>query len=313
MVLVALLILSFKNDGITQDSIGFSPPDPPLAKLKRPDNKSWVLATLQTGLCTGTLLSLDKVWYSKYDKSAFHTFNDWNEWQQMDKLGHFYSAYQITEQTAKLWNWTGVDKKRSIVIGSMSSLVFMNSIELMDAYSAKWGFSTSDMISNCIGTGFYIGQSLLWDEQRIRLKFSYHPISYGNLSQRAEQLFGKSYIERALKDYNGQTYWGSICLGSIFPKSNFPKWFCLSIGYGSDNMLGGFNNNWITNSPEYILQRDVVRNRRFLFSFDLDLSKIKSKNKFFSSVLSVMNTLKIPAPTLIINTKGKPLVSPFYF
>lgn len=275
--------------------------------------KKLILASVQAGLWTGSLIALEKTWYSKYERSSFQTFNDWNECQQMDKFGHFYSAYQITEHTSNIWRWAGTDKKKSFIIGGISSLIFLNTIELMDAYSAKWGFSNSDLAGNLAGTGLYLSQAFAWDEQRIRLKFSYFPRQYGLLSSRSDQLFGSTLIEKALKDYNGQTYWASINLKSFFKVDKLPPWLCLSIGYGADNMLGGFENKWITESGVEVNHEDIKRNRKFLLSLDIDLSKVKSKNSVVRTIFSLVNTLKIPAPALAFNSQGRPRLYPIYF
>ena len=275
--------------------------------------RKWVLGSVQTGLWSATLISLNKAWYSDYERSSFQTFNDWNEWQNMDKFGHLYSAYHINEQTSKIWEWAGTERKKSILIGGVSSFIFLSSIEMLDAYSAKWGFSNYDMLSNFIGSGLYIGQALGWKEQRIRLKFSYHSKDYTTLNDRANQLFGKNEIERILKDYNGQTYWASISLKSFLPKSNLPDWLCISIGYGAENMLGGFKNEWTNTTGVVVNRSDLQRSKKILFSADLDLTKLKPKSKVIKTVFSLINTLKIPAPTIIFNTKDKTSLKLFYF
>ncbi len=299
--------------GVTQDSSNKLLEEIHSDTIPISKKRKLVLATVQTSLWAGSLFTLEKTWYSNYEKSTFQTFNDWNEWQQMDKFGHVFSAYHITEQTTNLWEWTGTARKKAMLIGSISSLAFMNTIELMDAYSAKWGFSNSDLIANFAGTGLYISQALGWNEQRVRLKFSYHPRTYGELNERADQLFGRSNIERALKDYNGQSYWGSINVKSFFPNSKLPDWFCLSIGYGADNMLGGFRNEWTTFSGEKVDRNDLKRNRKILVSADVDLSKLKSNSKFMKTIFSLFNTIKIPAPTIVFNTKGNTKLNLFYF
>ena len=62
---------------------------------------------------------------------------------------------------------------------------------------------------NLFGAGLYAAQELGWKEQKIQLKFSTHYINYEepDLEQRANDLFGSSWPERMLKDYNAQTYW----------------------------------------------------------------------------------------------------------
>ena len=313
LILLVMILFSMKVNGVSQDTMAVQHFKTHSGIEKKMNNRKWILGTVQTSLWAGALISLEKAWYSDYEKSSFQTFNDWNEWQQMDKIGHFYSAYHINEQTTKLWEWAGTERKKSILIGGISSLVFLNTIELLDAYSAKWGFSGSDVVANFMGTGFYIGQALAWKEQRIRLKFSYHPKNYRELNDRANQLFGNGAIERALKNYNGQTYWASINLKSFFPSSKLPNWLCLSIGYGADNMLGGFKNEWTSLSGTAINRSDLQRSRKYLLSADLDLSKLKPKSKVVKTIFSLFNTIKIPAPTIVFNTKSKASIRFLYF
>ena len=44
--------------------------------------------------------------------------------------------------------------------------------------------------------------------------------------------------------------------------------------------------------------------RQFYLSLDLDLTKIETKSKLLQSIFSVVNFIKVPSPTLEINTKG---------
>lgn len=58
------------------------------------------------------MTGLYNAWYKNYPQSSFHTFNDWGEWKQMDKVGHFYSAYIESRGSMELWNWAGLDQKK---------------------------------------------------------------------------------------------------------------------------------------------------------------------------------------------------------
>ncbi len=53
--------------------------------------------------------------------------------------------------------------------------------------------------------------------------------------------------------------------------------------------------------------------RQFYVSLDLDLTKISTNSKFLQTVFSVVNFIKIPAPTLEINTKGQIKFHYLYF
>src|SRR5687767_1410367 len=43
-----------------------------------------------------TLVGLNQLWYKDSEKQSFHFFNDNAEWKQVDKVGHFYSAFYLS-------------------------------------------------------------------------------------------------------------------------------------------------------------------------------------------------------------------------
>src|SRR5690606_29694126 len=79
------------------------------------------------------------------------------------------------------------------------------------------------------GTGFFIGQQLLWDQQRIAVKFSAHTTRF---AQQRPDLLGEGLAERILKDYNGQTIWLSANIDRFAP-SEVPQWLNLAFGYSA--------------------------------------------------------------------------------
>ena len=251
-----------------------------------------------------TLIGLNQLWYADYSRSKFQTINDSNEWLQMDKMGHVFSSYQVGRAGANVLNWSGVSKKNQLVYGATLGLTFLTAVEVLDGYSAEWGFSWSDMAANAAGTGLYVGQELLWDEQRITLKYSFHQTQYA--SQRPDKL-GNGFFEEVLKDYNGQTYWLSGNIHSFFKDSNIPKWLNVAVGYGAEGMLVGDNesvdNLGITQSPK----------RQFYLSLDVDLSRIKTNSHLLKSILEVLNVIKVPFPALELDSKGKLKAHPVYF
>ena len=275
--------------------------------------KKWVLGGVQVGLWGGTFYSLNRTWYANYPRSDFHLYNDWKEWQQMDKAGHAWSSYQISNHTSKIWQWAGLEKKKAIMIGSISGMAYLSIIEILDGYSDKWGFSIPDILANATGAGIYAAQELGWDEQRISIKLSYSPYRYGTMTTRSNALFGSGDAEKVLKDYNGQTYWASINVKSFFPETQLPNWFNIAIGYGARTMLGGYENAWTTASGISINRSDIPRYKRFYLSADIDLARIKTKNKTLKTVFSLFNVLKVPAPTVEWNGLGKLKFHPMFF
>ncbi|MEY8869733.1 DUF2279 domain-containing protein [Meridianimaribacter flavus] len=258
----------------------------------------------ESSLAGLTLIGLDRLWYADYPRSKFHTLNDNNEWLQMDKLGHVFTSYQLGRVGANVLNWSGVRKKDQLIYGSTLGFIFLTAVEVMDGFSEEWGFSWGDMIANATGTGLYVGQELLWQEQRIVLKYSFHQTKYA--AQRPDKL-GDGFFEEFLKDYNGQTYWLSANVHSFFKDSNFPKWLNVAIGYGGDGMLSG-ENEVVNNSM--ISQNRI---RQFYLSLDVDLSRIKTNSRFLRTIFDVFNVIKVPFPALEFTDKNGIKLHGIYF
>lgn len=289
------------------------PPDSGTAANRR---RVWMVAGAHTALYSGTLVLLNEAWYKRYPKTSFQVFNDSREWLQVDKVGHTWTAYQLSRLSMASWRWAGLSKKQQVWLGGLSGFTFQTVIEVLDAHSAEWGWSWADIAANTFGSGMLIGQELAWGEQRISFKFGFHRVQYpqGLQERRANDLFGASLPERMLKDYNGQTYWLSANLRSFFKNSHLPPWLNLAVGYGAGGMLGGFTNQW-TDPPTNLpvdLSSTVPRLRQWYIAPDIDFTRIKTRNKFLRSVFFCLNAFKLPSPTLAL-TNGKLRVYGLYF
>ncbi|NRS89497.1 putative nucleic acid-binding protein [Flavobacterium sp. 7E] len=240
-------------------------------------------------LASAALVGLNQLWYADYASSKFHFFNDNEEWLQMDKAGHAYSSYQMGRFSAEALKWSGASHKKQLY-GAGAGFVFLTAVEVMDGFSSEWGFSVGDVIANASGTALYVSQELLWKEQRIQPKFSFHRTQFAKYRP---NVLGSSFSEEILKDYNGQTYWLSVNLHSFAKDSKIPKWLNLAVGYGADGMITGNGEN-----SDLLLLPQSEKYRQFYLSFDLDLTKIPTKSHFLKTFFSVFNSLKIPAPTL---------------
>lgn len=274
----------------------------------------WVVAGSQAALWIGSFVALNQFWYADYPKTSFHFFNDSREWNQMDKLGHVFSTFQVSNISSKMWKWAGLEHKKSVLYGAIGGIAYQSIIEIQDAYSAEWGFSLADMGANFLGAGIFVAQELAWEEKRIRLKLSFSNHDYPKeLKPRYEQLFGSSFIERYLKDYNSQTYWLSVNPRSFFKESKFPAWLNFAAGYSSDLMLGGTENTWTDKQGVFFDRRDIPRIRRFYLSPDIDFTRIPTNSKFLKTVFMLMGGIKMPAPTLQLNSQGKFKAHLLYF
>ena len=247
----------------------------------------------EAAIASTSLLALNQLWYADYPRSKFHFINDNNEWLQMDKFGHFMSAYYIGKLGISALSWAGASQKKQLLLGATTGFAFLTAVEIFDGYSAEWGASPGDILANAGGAIALIGQELLWKEQRITFKYSFHQTSYAKVRPGT---LGENFLQQTLKDYNGQTYWASANIWSFAKDSNFPKWLNVAVGYGAEGMLYGEQNSQnLTHTSPY---------RQFYAGLDIDLTKIKTKSKLLKTIFNTLNFIKIPAPTLEFTSKG---------
>lgn len=297
---ILFLILSIISNSFSQSKLdSFLTPSDSLNTSRR--TTVYISEAAIGGL---TLLALNQMWYADFERSKFHTFNDNNEWLQMDKMGHVFSSYQLGRIGANTLNWSGASKKEQLLYGATLGFTFLTAVEVLDGFSKEWGFSWGDMMANGAGTGLYIGQELLWQEQRITLKYSFHQTKYAKLSP---DKLGNGLLEELLKDYNGQTYWLSFNIHSFLKNDHIPKWLNLAVGYGADGMFSAYNelvNNSVINK---------TGKRQFYLSLDVDLSRIKTNSQVLRSIFDVLNVLKVPFPALEFTDKNDIKFHGIYF
>jgi hypothetical protein len=250
-----------------------------------------ILLISESSAYTIALAGLNHLWYIDYPRSRFHFINDNGEWLQMDKVGHMSASYYMGVVGIKAYNWAGYSRKKAIWYGGMTGSFFLTIVEVLDGTSQQWGASSGDLIANSSGSLLAIVQALKWNEQRIQLKYSYSPTKWAELNP--NQL-GYNHLERSLKDYNGQTYWVSFNIKSLFNINHkkFPNWISVAVGYGGDSMTKPYAED---NSEVY---------RQYYASLDVDLNKIKTESKIVNSILHLFGFLKFPAPAFEFS-KGK--------
>ena len=247
----------------------------------------------------GTALAgLYHTWYKGSSFGHFRFVNDNKKWLQMDKAGHAWAGYMQGRFSIAAWRWVGVDERKAIWKGAITGFAFQNLVEILDGFSGAWGFSWGDYIADVAGSGLLMSQELAWKEQRILFKFSTHRNHYKEaaMEERANDIYGSSLGSRLLDDYNAQTYWLSLNLKSL-SKMKFPSWLNLAVGYGAHGMFGDTRNSW--EMPDgTTAHMNTKRLRQFYLSPDIDLSKIQSRSALMRTLLFVLNSCKVPAPTL---------------
>ena len=264
-----------------------------------PTKKRVILSSSIIGLgYASSLIALYDVWYAEFPKSTFHFYNDGSNWMQMDKFGHGFSGYLLSQKAGDLYRWSGV-KKSYPWIGFGIGMSYLGALEFMDAYNQGWGFSTYDVLANFSGGALYLSQELIFKKQLVLPKFSFFPSKYA--AYRPEVL-GKNFPEQLLKDYNGQTYWFSFPIGGFAPSLKKMNWLCLSLGYSVDQKLVGDQDAYL----------DFRAARQFLVSLDIDLTRLPIKNPTLKKVLAQLNMIKIPFSALMIQ-QGKFSFKPISF
>lgn len=255
----------------------------------------------------GGMTGLYFLWYKDYPQSSFHTINDNAAWLQNDKMGHNLSAYHLTKSSYSVFKWAGMNEKKAILLGGIAGFGFLTSVEVLDGFSSNWGFSMGDFGANFIGSSLFVGQGLLWGEQRVNIKFSYFPSNYAKYNP---SVLGKNFQEQLIKDYNAQTFWLSFNIASFLKETNnFPKWLNIAVGYGGKGLLNTYSNNLPNNQEE----PTFTRTRQFYLSLDLDLSKIRTRSPFLNLLIDVASIIKVPFPTLEFNKENGLLFHPIYF
>jgi uncharacterized protein YfiM (DUF2279 family) len=258
-----------------------------------------------------------KSWYEDSERTGLHSFDDWNEWNNMDKYGHMATSQYQSYLAYRGARWCGYTEKKATIIGAGTSLLLQTTIEVMDGFSEKWGFSWSDMAFNTAGAGLFVVQQRAWGEQRIRLKMnafvktystslirSQDDASISSLEKRADDLFGKAFYERLLKDYNQQTYWISVNLSSFTSaQSSLPRWLNVAAGIGAEDMFGGFQNSWEEDGHVFELSRS--RYSQFYLSPDVDWTRIKTNSKLLRTVFDLMSVIKLPLPGLEYSSRDQ--------
>lgn len=265
----------------------------PLLAVGQPDSvvnkKKLIIASTSVGVAyTASMIVLANAWYDDTPKQSFHFFDDAAEWKQMDKAGHFYSSFHITDNASMVLRSCNVSKRKSDIAAAITSMVILGSIEVFDGYSAAYGASATDLAANAAGSLFYLGQSWMWDDVRIHPKFSFHRTSFAK--QRPEVL--GNGVSEILKDYNGQTIWLSVDVAKFAPNSKWPKWLQVSGGYGAENMI--FAND----------RQNVDPHRQYYLSVDVNWTAIPTRSRFLKTVLKVVNIIKLPAPALEFSKRG---------
>ena len=221
------------------------------------------------------------IWWS-HPRTRFHFYRGWRRtsgfydlgphdslWWHMDKFGHFYNARLISHLLSDAFSWVGFERSKSLGIGAMLSSLFYLQIELFDGQYEEWGFSLGDFLANEVGALMPILTEEVPALRSITLKWSYHT---------SEEIGKEKYF---IEDYGGMTFWASLDVEKILPHRLKPLWpgfFNLAMGYG--------------------ITRKAYGEIELYVALDYNLKSIRSGNPFLNRLLTYLDFIHFPAPTL---------------
>jgi uncharacterized protein YfiM (DUF2279 family) len=280
--------------------------DQSLADSLTPQQKRGRIIGVASGFAAGygtSLVLLHRAWYKQDERARFHFHNDLSHWNQVDKAGHFWTAFHQSRAGVDVLKWTGASDKKALLYGSLVGIVLQTPIELFDGYSQEYGASVSDMAANTLGSAAVLLQHQLWDQILIMPKFSFHRT---NVETTRMEMLGERYFEQMLKDYNGQTYWLSVDASAFLPaQSRYPRWLNVAVGYGADNMVVG----------DPALNRRLGRDsyRQYYLTLDLNLLNIPTRSGFLKKVFYILSSVHLPAPAIEYNRRRGLVFHPVFY
>jgi hypothetical protein len=134
------------------------------------------------------------------------------------------------------------------------------------------------MAANAAGAGIVIGNELLFNEQLVKLKFSFAPSPYRD---QAHGYLGNSALGSIFLDYNAHTYWFSLPANRLLFQDKLPDWLSLSVGYSANGMFGEFKNRMYYRGKPI---PPTERYRQYLISADIDWTRIPTNSKFLKTL-----------------------------
>lgn len=244
-----------------------------------------------------------QLYYKEANSRSFHFKNDAKNYLYIDKASNAFASYQESYNVYYALRRAGLDEQKAFWYGGLSGLFFQTYMEVVDGFYEEYGFSSSDMLSNLFGTVLFMGQQKMLDEQPLKIKFSFSP-------SKVSQSLVENGWEALFKDFSAQTYWFSVNANKLFLKQKLPDWFNLAVGYSTSGVFNSPSGS-LSGSLDETLENE--RGGEYLFSFDVDFSKINTKSKFLKSFLRIVNFIKFPFPALYLNDNGNIRLIGLYF
>lgn len=209
----------------------------------------------------------------------------------MDKLGHAWSSYVLTEFFVDGIELSGADRRHAPISGALLAMGLMTGIEVFDGFSKDHGFSHEDLVVDAAGALFSIARrSIPGLREKVDFRLLYTP---GKSAFRSLSCFPKPFCageegtnRSPITDYSNQRYLLAIKLAGFEPLRDTPLRFV--------ELHGGYYARGFTAEEE--ADGDPLRRRLFVGA-GLNLSQLLFPNrpgKFGRAVKSVLEYVQLP-------------------
>jgi hypothetical protein len=146
-------------------------------------------------------------------------FGEDTKYGGIDKLGHAYTGYLLTEYFSNRVAHTADDPRGAIITGAILGMSTQMLVEIFDGFSGGYGASYEDVIANGVGVGFSVVENLVPGlDEKIDFRLEYIQSDYSSF--------------QPVTDYAGQKYVLALKLSGFEELEDTPLRFVeLQAGY----------------------------------------------------------------------------------
>jgi len=285
---VLLLAISFSRAETIQDSVEYE---------IKPVRLAVITGSIAATYTAIYLIYLKEGWWS--ESEGFNFKDDFEYASNLDKFGHFYTGVIFGHLFTMSYDWVGMSPFASTLWAGVTLGLTQILIEFKDGFS-PYGYSKWDAIAGSLGGFYAMGKRFIPAMQYVDYKFVYwrNNREYWKMGgeDNGGSLTGADGVW--VDDYYGgnQTHWLSFKVAKMLPSATrdyYPQWLAFAFGWGIDD--GRF------------YEESGYRSKyEYYISPDYDLEAIfRPKKTWSKNLITILNHVKFPAPTLRIYPKAK--------
>ena len=257
----------------------------PVKKYKVDPLKMTILGVVGAGILTSMHIYYSNTWW-KDQRDYFKFAQDGYYARNMDKVSHIYTANFFTEASAIAYEWAGVNPKKALLYGAITSMVYETYIEINDGFAPNWGFDWEDMGTNIFGAVYPFLQREVPVLENVNFKWSFKPDWIRKKAENADDL---------LDDYTNMTFWLSVNPEIVLPKSVtkaklYPNFLALALGMSVKNASHRTGSTYAYSE--------------WFLSFDWDIRKLPGDSDFMKKLKKILNFYHFPAPAVRVSPSG---------